>query len=198
MDLWAFALTALIVELTPGPNMAWLALVAAARGRRAGLAAVAGVALGLAVVGLLAAAGIAALVAASPPLYQALRWGGAAWLIWLAWEAWRGEGPDTADTPGHSQWRWFRRGLVTNLLNPKAAIFYIAILPGFMPPDGDLPAALTLSAIYVGVATAVHAAIVALAGAANRLLSDPAREVPLRRALALTLAGVAAWMLWSS
>ena len=89
-DITAFALTSFLVELTPGPNMAYLALVAATEGRRPGYAAVAGVALGLAIVGLLAALGLATLIAASPLAYQALRWAGVAYLMWLAWEGWRG------------------------------------------------------------------------------------------------------------
>ncbi|HMO08654.1 MAG TPA: LysE family transporter, partial [Paracoccaceae bacterium] len=75
-DLAGFALASLLSELVPGPNMGYLALVAAAEGRRAGLAAVGGVALGLAGLGLAAAFGIAALVAASPAAYGLLRWGG--------------------------------------------------------------------------------------------------------------------------
>jgi threonine/homoserine/homoserine lactone efflux protein len=193
--LWAFALTSLIVELTPGPNMAWLALVAAAEGRRKGYAAVAGVALGLAVVGVLAASGLAALIAASPAVYQVLRLAGAGWLLWLAWEGWRGERGDGDIAPGQSMRRWFRRGLVTNLLNPKAAVFYIAVLPEFMPDGGGLTDALVLSAIYVAVATAVHAGIVTVAGLAHRLLADPVREKVIRRVLSLSLVGVALWML---
>jgi threonine/homoserine/homoserine lactone efflux protein len=193
--LWAFALTSLIVELTPGPNMAWLALVAAAEGRRKGYAAVAGVALGLAIVGALAASGLAALIAASPAAYQALRIAGVAWLLWLAWEGWRGEAGDANIETGQPLWRWFRRGLVTNLLNPKAAVFYIAVLPEFMPEGGGLTDALVLSAIYVAVATGVHAGIVTVAGTAHRLLADPVREKVIRRVLSLSLVGVALWML---
>lgn len=88
--LGLFILTSVIVELTPGPNMAWLALVAAAEGRRPGFAAVAGVALGLLIVGLAAAFGLAAAISASPVAWQVLRWGGVAWLLWMAFDGWRG------------------------------------------------------------------------------------------------------------
>ncbi|MGL5010530.1 MAG: LysE family translocator, partial [Paracoccaceae bacterium] len=87
MDLTAitaFTVAAVAIELTPGPNMVWLAIVAATDGRRAGYAAVAGVALGLAVIGVAAAYGLAALVAGSPVAYQVLRWAGVAYLLWLA------------------------------------------------------------------------------------------------------------------
>ncbi len=195
----AFALTAIIVELTPGPNMTWLAIVAATGGRARGYAAVAGVTLGLSVVGLAAAFGLATVVADRPAVYQALRWAGIAYLFWLAFDAWRDAGaPDlsaTDITPGQA----FRRGLVTNLLNPKAAIFYIAVLPGFlMSGDRTLRGTLTLTLIYVGVATAIHGAIVTLAGGARVLLQNPARERIVRRALAVALALVALWFAWAS
>jgi threonine/homoserine/homoserine lactone efflux protein len=192
--LFAFALTSLLVELTPGPNMAWLALLAAAEGRRVGLAAVAGVALGLAAVGLAVAAGLAALVAATPVLYEALRWGGTAYLLYLAWDGWRdAEAEDLA--PGLRAAQAFRRGLVTNLLNPKAAVFYVAVMPRFLPEADAAMAAALLAAVYVAVATLVHAAIVAVAGTAHALLSDARRERVMRRSLSLALAGVAVWLL---
>lgn len=76
--LTSYLATVLLIELTPGPNMAYLAALTLGRGRRAGLAAVAGVALGLAVIGIAAVLGFAALVAASPMLWNALRWAGTA------------------------------------------------------------------------------------------------------------------------
>ncbi len=82
--LAAFAVTSLIIELTPGPNMAYLALIAATEGRRPGYAAVAGVALGLGALGLAAAVGLSALIAEAPVVYQAIRWAGVAYLLWLA------------------------------------------------------------------------------------------------------------------
>ena len=192
----SFALTALIVELTPGPNMAWLALVSASEGRRPGYAAVAGVALGLAVVGLLSSLGLAALIASYPPAYQALRWAGVAYLLYLAWEGWREAGTaETGPAPGAPLVLWFRRGLITNLLNPKAAVFYIAVLPEFLPTAATTIEVLNLSAIYVAVATAIHALIVTAAGSAHALLADPTRERRIRRALSLALAAVAIWLL---
>src|SRR5690606_17412999 len=86
--LLSFALASLLIELTPGPNMAYLAILAADRGKKAGLAAVGGVALGLALLGLLAVLGLGALLVEQPGLFQALRWAGVAYLLYLAWEAW--------------------------------------------------------------------------------------------------------------
>ena len=199
-SLALFTASAVVIELTPGPNMAYLALVGATDGRRAGYAAVAGVALGLAVVGLAAAAGLAAVITASPLLYQALRWGGVAYLLWLAWDGWRDAAEAIAHAPtGSSLARYFRRGLVTNLLNPKAAVFYIAVLPGFVDPaDAVMPQTVVLSLTYVAVATLIHAAIVTLAGLARPLLEDPRRSRIIRRALALALAGIALWFAWKT
>ena len=156
----AFLITSLLIEITPGPNMTYLALVAASDGRRAGFATVAGVAVGLATVGVIAAIGVAEIIQASSLLYEGLRWAGVAFLLYLAWEGWR-SGTDVAAEPSGVRRKYFMRGLVTNLLNPKAGIFYVAVLPTFIDPNQPLMAqALTLTAIYVGVATAVHAAIV--------------------------------------
>jgi threonine/homoserine/homoserine lactone efflux protein len=192
----AFALTALIVELTPGPNMTYLALVAATEGRRQGYAAVAGVALGLGIVGLIAALGVGSLIAASPLAYQILRWAGAAYLLWLAWQGWRGaESAEDGAEAGSPLLVWFRRGLITNLLNPKAAVFYVAVLPGFLTPDAGVIGAVILSAVYVAVATAVHAAIVTAAGTAAAWLGQGSGSTVLRRVLAVALVGVAAWFI---
>ena len=84
-----FLLTAILIELTPGPNMAWLALLGASRGRIAALGAVAGIALGLAIAGAAAAFGVSALIGKTPWVFQALRWAGALYLLYLAWDAWQ-------------------------------------------------------------------------------------------------------------
>ncbi|MDD8024721.1 MAG: LysE family translocator [Paracoccaceae bacterium] len=169
--LLAFALTSFVIELTPGPNMAYLAVVAATEGRRPALSAVGGVALGLGLVGLAAAFGLAAVISASDLLYQGLRWGGVVYLLWLAWDGWRDADETVAHAPpGSSNWRYFLRGLVTNLLNPKAAVFYVAVLPGFLiTPEDVLRETLMLTAVYLAVATGVHASIAILAGAAQAL-----------------------------
>ena len=195
----AFALTSVLIELTPGPNMAYLALIAATEGRRPGYAAVAGVALGLGIMGLAATLGLAVVIQNQPLAYQALRWAGVAYLVWLAWDGWREAGAGSGHAPpGSSLALYFRRGLVTNLLNPKAAIFYVTVLPEFLSGPGGVAEPLVLSAIYVAVATAIHAAIVTAAGAARVWLEDPARTRTVRRGLAVALVGVAVWVIWKS
>jgi len=194
---WAgFAAAVLLIELTPGPNMAWLAAVSMGEGRRAGLAATAGVAIGLFVNAIAAALGIAFLVSSSPLLWQVLRWGGAAFLLWLAWESWRdagGNSPERIVEPGHVQ-RRFLSGLVVNLLNPKAMLFYIVVIPRFN--DGEVPGfalASQLALVSVAIATAVHLAIILSGSRVGEWLADPGRTRTIRRILALGIAGVAIW-----
>jgi len=192
-----FLLTALVIELTPGPNMAWLALTGASAGRKAALAATAGIATGLAIVGLLAAFWLAELAQASPHLFALLRYGGAAYLLWLAWEAWTGKGEVS---PGHARdghaRQWFRHGLLLNLLNPKAALFFVAILPNYVVGTmGVMPQTLMLSAAYVVVATFVHGMIALSAGRAHGWFEQGDNAAHLRRICAVMIAAVAIWFL---
>jgi threonine/homoserine/homoserine lactone efflux protein len=192
----SFAFAAVLVELTPGPNMAWLALLAATEGRARGFAAVAGVALGLGLMGAAAALGLAALVQTQPQVYQALRWAGMLYLLWLALEAWRAASSEAGDKIGQNGWHYFWQGVVTNVLNPKAAVFYVTILPSFLPAAPSLSQVAGFSTIYVAVASLVHGAIVSAAGTAQGLLASPARVTLVRRIMAVSLVGVAVWMYW--
>lgn len=201
--LLAFALTCVVIEITPGPNMAWLAALSLSRGWRTGLAAVAGVALGLSVYGIAAALGVAAIIENSSFLYEALRWGGVAYLLWLAWDAWSTADevtPEGASGGDHERISAFRRGLITNLLNPKAAVFYVAMLPDFVDVGAGRIAAQTLmlSAIYVAIATLIHAGIVVSASRLRSVIDEPAQVRRIRRLLALALAAIAIWFAFST
>jgi threonine/homoserine/homoserine lactone efflux protein len=196
-----FIITCLVIELTPGPNMAYLAVLSTFTGRRAGFAATLGIALGLMIVGLASAFGLAAVIANSRLLYEGLRWAGALYLLWLAWEGWRGE---QETSPSNATWptkhsKYFVRGLVTNLLNPKAGVFYVAMLPTFLDEVRPvLSQAVTLAAIYVSVATAVHLAVVLTADAARPWLEDRQRSGIVRRVLSLLLVAIAVWLLFAT
>ena len=125
-----------------------------------------------------AALGLAALVSSSSLLYEALRWAGFAYLMWLAWEGWQGAMETSPARPqiDEADSAFFKRGLITNLLNPKAAVFYIAVLPRFV--EAGIPVlgqTLFLSVFYVSIATAIHGAIVLVAGSARPFLEDPDR-----------------------
>lgn len=195
-DLYApFLLTTLLIELTPGPNMAWLALTSASHGRRSGFAAVAGIALGLALLALASAIGLAELATRSPLVFGLLRYAGVAYLLWLAWKAWTGEAelsPDIANRDALGA--WFRHGLLLNLLNPKAAVFFISVLPAYIAADLPVaPQMMLLSASYVAVATAIHLIIVAFAGQAHGWISVGNRSHVIRRVFAMLLAAIAIW-----
>jgi threonine/homoserine/homoserine lactone efflux protein len=202
-SLAAFALTALVIEMTPGPNMAYLAALSLSQGIRAGLAAVGGVALGLSVYGAVAALGLSAAIDNSPLLYEVLRWGGVIYLLWLAWEAWASEAETAPEKAGDSDIRSgqaFRRGLITNLLNPKAAVFYVAVLPDFIQPGRGsvVTQTLGLSALYVGIATLVHLVIVLLASRLQSAIHTPEKRRGIRRVLAVALAAIAVWFAFST
>lgn len=200
-SLGPFALACLAMELTPGPNMAYLALLTLMDGRRAGFAATAGIALGLFIVGCVASLGVAAVVTSSPFLYQTLRWSGVAYLMWLAWQGLRDDretSPAIAGT-ATSSGTYAVRGLTTNLLNPKAAIFYIAVLPTFVTQHGSvLLQSIALTAVHVLIATAVHSTIVLMAGVAHPLLKDSARSNALRVVMSVALALVAVWLAFAT
>jgi len=196
----AFALTSLVIELTPGPNMAWLAILSVERGRIAGLAAVGGVALGLLLLGLAAGFGLGTLIAENGWLYETLRWGGIAFLLYLAWDSYKeSREPIGQRDTGERLVVFFRRGLVTNLLNPKAALFYVTVLPNFVVSNGSRSwQSLTLTCLYVAIATAVHA-IIALAGSQLQPVfsTDRARRT-LGVVAAVLLVGIAAWVAFTT
>ncbi len=200
--LLPFLLAVLLIELTPGPNMGWLALVSLARGRPAGFAAVAGVTVGLAVWMLAAAFGLTQVLLIWPPLFQLIRWSGVIFLLWLAWEAWRGDGdPAAAEGDERQTLRGlFLRGMTGNLLNPKAAVFYVALLPTFIRPDHGsvLKQALTFGGLHLAVAVAIHGLIVlGAAGASGAVLARVQGPV-LRGLMAGGIAVVALWMAWET
>lgn len=192
----AFILLCLTVELTPGPNMLYLAILSMQGGRRAGFSAVAGIALGLAIIGVLASLGVAELVTESPLLHAMLLLVGVLYLFWLAWRGWQETGEPGLDAvvPPRRQSAYFWRGVITNLLNPKAFLFYATVLPGFV--GADAPAGLyvlLLTSISVTIATAIHLLIVILASQLRPWLSNARYRRYFRRGMALLLVGVAIW-----
>lgn len=191
-----FILTSLAIELTPGPNMGYLAVLGLERGRKAGLAAVAGVAAGLLLLGLLAGTGLGSIVSETRWLYELVRWAGVAFLLWLAWDGYRESRlPLERKLVPRQAWNYFVRGFVTNLLNPKAAVFYIAVLPNFLPETHPgIASFLLLTLVYVAVATAVHAAIALASGTFQPLLASDVLRRRMGVVFALLLVAIAAWV----
>ena len=160
-----FALTALVLVLTPGPNMIYCVSRALSQGRAAGLVSLAGVLVGFVAHLLAATLGLSALLAAVPVAFDALRIAGAAYLLWLAWDALRPDGStpfQARQLPVDGPGRLFRMGLLTNLLNPKVAIFYISFFPQFLHPERGsvLLQSLQLGAVQIFVSGAVNTLLV--------------------------------------
>ena len=167
-SLLAFALVSLGMVLTPGPNMIYLISRSLSQGPMAGLVSLGGVALGFVVYTLAAAFGITAILFAVPYAYDALRFAGAAYLGWLAWQALRPGGASPFQPrrlPPDSPRRLFLMGLLTNLLNPKIAMLYLALLPQFIDPARDVLAqSLVLGSAQIAVSMTVNAVIAIAAG----------------------------------
>jgi threonine/homoserine/homoserine lactone efflux protein len=204
MDLSTFLLAVLLLELTPGPNMAYLAALALSAGRTAALVATAGVAAGLGVHAVVAAFGVGALVQNSALLYETLRWIGVAYLFYLAWEGWW---PEKESSPGRADLLatagpLFMRGFLSNVFNPKSILFFVSVVPTFVVTrsgDPAIPLQLTvLGALYVGVATVIHASIVLSAARLRPWLVEGPRHLWVRRTLSIALALVAVWLVWTT
>jgi threonine/homoserine/homoserine lactone efflux protein len=167
-NLIAFASLAVAVVLTPGPNMIYMISRAITQGRLAGLIAYSGVALGFVGYLLCAAFGLTAIVFAVPYAYDVLRFVGAAYIAWLAFEALRpgGKSPFQVRTlPVASTRRLFLMGLLTSLLNPKMAIFYLALLPNFIDPTGNVLAqSIALGSLHIAISVAINMSIACAAG----------------------------------
>ncbi len=160
----AFAAIALGMVLTPGPNMVYLISRSICQGRAAGLISLGGVALGFIFYMLCAAFGITALVLAVPFAYDIIRFAGALYLLWLAWQAVRpgGRSPfEVRSLPKDSPRKLFLMGFLTNLLNPKAAVLYLSLLPQFVEPANGsvLGQALALGTIQISISVLVNALI---------------------------------------
>lgn len=135
MDPWVFITftgAALLLYLTPGADMMFVVASGVAGGPRAGIAAACGVAFGVLVHVSAAAAGLAVLISASPVALDVIRYAGAAYLLFLAWQNWNDKGHLDKATGHANLWRAFRRGVITNILNPKVALFILAFLPQFI------------------------------------------------------------------
>ncbi len=167
-ELMLFALAALLLVLTPGPNMVYCVSRSLTQGPRAGLLSLAGVLAGFGVHLLAASLGLTALLAAVPMAFDAIRIAGAAYLLWLAWQAVKpgGAAPfEARDLPYDTPRKLFLMGFMTNLLNPKVAMFYLSFFPQFLHPERGqwLLQSLSLGAVQITVSGLVNALLVLFA-----------------------------------
>ncbi|RZI71586.1 MAG: LysE family translocator [Variovorax sp.] len=154
-QLLAFIAAGLLLNLTPGPDVFFILTNAVRRGARAGLVAALGITAGCCVHIVAAAVGVSALVAASATAFTVLKWVGAAYLVYVGiamlFACAKADAPDLmaasadrTDAPGtvgskDSLWVVFRRGFLTNTLNPKVALFFLAFVPQFIAPGAAHP-----------------------------------------------------------
>ncbi len=177
--LLAFAALSLGLALTPGPNMLYLVSRSLAQGTGAGMVSLAGCQTGSLAIMICAAAGITAALFAVPYAWDALRLGGALYLAWLAWQCVRPGGQPLfapRPMPREGAARLFSVGFATAALNPKVALFYVAVLPPFLDPERGsvLLQSAVLGALQIGVATAFDALLVwGAAGTARFLGTRP-------------------------
>jgi len=146
--LFAAATMALLV--VPGPAVVYIVTRSVAQGRTAGLLSVLGIHVGSVVHVAAAAAGVSALLAASPTAFAAMQYLGAAYLLYLGWQKLRQRADDEvhAEPPAESNARLFGQGIVVNVLNPKTAVFFLAFIPQFVDPDrGWVPLQMVLFGI---------------------------------------------------
>jgi threonine/homoserine/homoserine lactone efflux protein len=198
--LLGFAAVALTMALSPGPNMIYLISRSISQGRVAGLISLGGVAAGFVFYMLCAAFGITALLFAVPYAYDALRLAGAAYLGWLAWQALRPNGRSpfqgkelAVDGPR----KLFAMGFVTNLLNPKIAMLYLALLPQFIDPAAGsvLTQSLALGFTQIAISVSVNALIALAAGSIALFLGTrPTWLLVQRWLMGTVLAGLAVKM----
>jgi threonine/homoserine/homoserine lactone efflux protein len=197
-ELALFALAALIMVLTPGPNMIYLVSRSLCQGRKAAVISLFGVATGFLLHMFAAAAGLTAMFMAIPVGYEILKWLGAAYLMWLAWQAIR---PGSAGSPfapralpADSPLRLFVMGLLTNALNPKIAVFYLAVFPQFIRPEHGsvLGQSVQLGLIQIAVSFSVNLALILTAARlAAWFARNPLWMAVQRWVMGFVLAGLA-------
>lgn len=187
-----FAAACLALCATPGPDMLLIASRSISQGKASGFATLAGIQAGTYCHALAVALGLSELFLAVPVAYDVVRYAGAAYLLYLAWQSFRSTGTVLAPTPGLRRYPIgvvFRQGLLTNLLNPKMALFVLALFPQFVNPDAGSVAVqiLLLATVLNLIGIVVNGMVIVMASRLGRAFSGRTR---LRRAPQLLLGTV--------
>ncbi|MBO1076440.1 LysE family translocator [Roseomonas marmotae] len=196
-EFWIFMTALAIAYLLPGPDMVLILQTAARQGRKAALATALGLALARAAHVTIAGAGLATLLLATPWAFDAVRMAGAAYLCWIGWTLLR---PLAAPAPAAATPPWraaascraaLRRGLLTNISNPKALLFCSVLLPQFIEPAGSAAAQfILLGAVLVAVGAGFDLAYAWMGARLGRWMArHPAAEQVQRWAFAFLLMG---------
>lgn len=192
--LWSFALVVGLLTLTPGLDTALILRTSALGHRRQAWGVVLGIQTGTLVWGTLTSAGVTALLTASHLAYEILRWAGAAYLLWtgarmlLSRDA--GVAEPAAGPASGGLLRGWRRGTLTNLLNPKVGVFYVAVLPQFIPAGvPHFSAGVLLTCVHVAEGLLWSAVLVAFARVVRGRLQRPSVRRVLDRVTGTVVAG---------
>lgn len=193
-DLALLAFAAFVMVLTPGPNMVYLISRSIIQGRVAGMVSLIGVIVGFLIHMLAASLGLTAVFLTVPYAYTAVKFAGALYLAWLAWQTIKpgGRSPFGAQAlPHDSPAKLFRMGFLTNLLNPKAAVFYMSLLPQFVHPErGDaFSQSITLGITQIGVSFIVNFVIVLSASAIAAFFATQPTWLKIQRYVMATVLG---------
>ena len=175
-----FAAAALALCATPGPDMLLIASRSVSQGKASGFATLAGIQVGTYCHALAAALGLSQLFLIVPVAYDVVRYAGAAYLLYLAWQAFRSSGVMQAPAAGARRYPIgvvFRQGLLTNLLNPKMALFVLALFPQFVDPAaGSVAVQIMLLATVLNlIGIVVNGAVIMTASGIGRVFSARTR-----------------------
>lgn len=203
LSVWsAFCIASLVLAIAPGPDNLFVLSQSAIYGARSGIIVVIGLCSGLVVQTLFAACGIAAVVAAVPALFFAIKLAGALYLFYLAYKAWVHAHDDiTANSvskkTGAMLWR---RGLIMNITNPKVQIFFLAFFPQFVAKETegwDLVIQMVIQGVtFIAATLIVFAAIAVCAGAIASKIKSPGFRFYLNRLSALLFVGLGLFTLF--
>jgi threonine/homoserine/homoserine lactone efflux protein len=200
-QLLLFAAAAMLMAVTPGPNMVYLISRSICQGKKAGVMSWFGVVLGFTVHMCSAAIGLTALFMAVPLGYEVLKFVGALYLLWLAWQAVRpgARSPFQArELPNESPRKLFTMGLLTSILNPKVAVFYLSVLPQFIEPAAGnvLAQSLILGTTQVFIGSSVNLLVtLTAAGVAAWFIKNPLWLIVQRFVMGLVLGALAVRLL---
>ncbi len=195
-----FAVAAILLVITPGPNMLLILSISVARGARAGLLTLVGVQIANYSHAILAGLGISGLALNLPYGFETLKTLGALYLLWLAWTAWRAPSvlAGRSGAASNGALALIRQGFLTNMLNPKVILFFLALFPQFIDPERGsfVLQSLELVTIHALFGIIILSAVALFAARLGRgLLSRPEISIWLNRILAAVFAGLAVRLL---
>ncbi|SDZ21989.1 LysE family translocator [Pseudomonas sp. NFIX28] len=200
-DMLIFIAAALLMVLTPGPNMIYLISRSICQGRRAGVTSLVGVVAGFFVHLFAAAIGLTAVFMTVPVAYEVLKWVGALYLMWLAWQALKpgARSPfEAQQLPPDSSRKLILMGFLTSALNPKIAVFYLSVFPQFISPEHGsvFTQSIILGLTQISVSFSVNLLIALFAsGIAAWFVHNPLWLATQRYFMGFVLAGLAVRLL---